>query len=183
MDLVRCIDPADTAHPTAFGRIVTWLDEEYTRFYRTEYAAVARTVYLILHDRQRAEDVAQEAFVRLLEHWRKVSTYDRPDAWVRRVAIRIAVKGLKRERVRASLERDVEPPTPPAPIDVDLMRAVGRLPAEQRAAIVLFYFEDRPIAEIVDVLGCTESAAKVWLHRARRRLADLLGEEVHHDAP
>jgi RNA polymerase sigma-70 factor (ECF subfamily) len=64
------------------------------------------------------------------------------------------------------------------PPDVDLMRAVAQLPAQQRAAVVLFYFEDRPVAEIVDLLGCTESAAKVWLHRARRRLAELLQEEV-----
>jgi len=183
MDLARCLDPAETADPRTFGVNVAELDEEYTWFYRAEYAAVARTVYLILHDRQRAEDVAQEAFVRLLEHWRKISRYERPDAWVRRVAIRIAVKTLKRERMRSFLERAVDPPPPSAPADVDLMRAVAQLPAQQRAAVVLFYFEDRPIAEIVDVLHRSESAAKVWLHRARGRLADLLGEEVRDDAP
>lgn len=159
------------------------LDEEYTWFYRAEYAAVARTVYFILHDRQRAEDVVQEAFVRLLEHWRKISRYERPEAWVRRVAIRIAVKTLKRDRRRSFLERDVEPPAPPTPADVDLLQAIAKLPGQQRAAVVLFYFEDRPIAEIVDLLGCSESAAKVWLHRARARLAELLGEEVPEDVP
>lgn len=69
-------------------------------------------------------------------------------------------------------------PAPAAPVDIDLLRAVGQLPAQQRAAVVLFYYEDRPVSEIVDLLGCTESAAKVWLHRARRRLADLLDEKV-----
>jgi hypothetical protein len=43
---------------------------------------VVQTAYLVLHDRQRAEDVAQEAFTQLFVHWKRVSRYQRPDAWV-----------------------------------------------------------------------------------------------------
>ena len=158
--------------------------DEYTSFYRAEFASVARTVHLIVRDAQRAEDITQEAFLRLLQHWTKVSKYERPGAWVRRVAIRLATKQVRRERLRAQLERDAtrdRTTTSGAPEDLDLMRAVAVLPAQQRAAVVLFYFEDRPVAEIADLLDCSESAAKVWLHRARRRLAELLAEEVTED--
>lgn len=58
-----------------------------------------------------------------------------------------------------------------------MLRAVATLPRAQQAAVVLFYFEDRPIAEIADVIGCSEVTARVHLHRARKRLTELLGYE------
>jgi RNA polymerase sigma factor (sigma-70 family) len=156
-------------------------DEEYDLLFTVEFPAVMRTVYLMIHDLDRAEDLTQDAFVQLLRHWKKVSRYDRPGAWVRRVAIRLAVEALRRERMRAVLERKVEPASAPVPVDIDVLRAVENLPAMQRAAVVLYYLEDCPLAEIADVLGCSESTARVHLHRARKHLADVLGEEVTED--
>jgi RNA polymerase sigma factor (sigma-70 family) len=153
-------------------------DAEYALLFRDEFPAVVRTVFLILHDRQGAEDVAQEAFTQLLVHWRKISRYELPEAWVRRVAIRLAVRGLRRERLRSALHREVEPPSVTSPVDVDLVRAVGSLPPQQRAAIALFYFEDQPVSEIARILDCSESTAKVHLFKARQRLAGLLGEDA-----
>ncbi len=155
---------------------------EYAWFFRAEYAQVSRTVFLILHDHGRAEDIAQEAFIQLLSHWRKVSRYERPEAWVRRVAIRMAVREAKREGRRTFVERESITERIEHLPDVDLARAVHALPAMQRAAVVLFYFEDRPIAEIVHILEISEGSVKVHLHRARERLAQLLGEEVGKDA-
>jgi len=72
-------------------------------------------------------------------------------------------------------------------LDLDVLRAVAKLPGTQRAAIVLFYLEDRPVAEVADSLGCSDATARVHLHRGRKRLAELLGEEEssmerNHDA-
>jgi RNA polymerase sigma factor (sigma-70 family) len=156
-------------------------DAEYDLLFTIEFPAVMRTVYLILHDLDRAEDVVQDAFVQLLKHWKKVSRYDRPGAWVRRVAIRLAMDSMQRERMRSLLERKVEPPRMPFPADVDVLRAIRDLSGMQRATVVLFYFEDRPIAEVADILGCTGSTARVHLHRARKHLAEVLGEEVTQD--
>lgn len=153
-------------------------DDEFTWFFRNEFPAVVKTTFLILNDRERAQEVAQDAFIELLSRWKKVSRYERPDAWVRRVAIRMAVRALRRERRRLQLERDVIPPPSHGPIDIDLIRAVRALPAAQRAAVVLYYFEDRPVSEIASILRCSEVTAKVHLHRARKRLAERLGEEV-----
>ena len=157
------------------------IEDPYASFYRAEFENVVRTSYLIVHDRQRAEDIAQEAFIQLLSHWNKVSHYQQPGAWVRRVAIRIASRSARRERLRPVLERETDPPPVFAARDVDLLNALRQLPARQRAAVALFYYEDRPLPEVAHILGCSHAAAKVHVFNARRRLAQLLGEEVQDD--
>lgn len=154
---------------------------EYAWFFRTEFPSVLRTVYLILRDRGRAEDIAQDAFTQLYAHWRKVSRYERPDAWVRRIAIRMAVREQRRNRLRSVLERTELEPTSDQPIDFDLAAAMKELSPTQRAIVVLYYYEDRPTAEIVDILGMSQSTVRVHLSRARRHLAELLREEVGDD--
>jgi DNA-directed RNA polymerase specialized sigma24 family protein len=153
-------------------------EDEYAAFYRAEFSHVVRTSYLIVHDRQRAEEIAQEAFIQLLTNWRKVSRYQQPGAWVRRVAIRIATRSARREGRRITLEHGADVTPAPVGQDLDLLSAIKKLPAQQRAAVALFYFEDRPLPEVADILGCSHAAAKVHVFNARRRLADLLREEV-----
>jgi RNA polymerase sigma-70 factor, ECF subfamily len=157
----------------------TWMkgaDERYTRLFDVEYPHVRRTVFVMVGDPGAAEDLTQDAFVQLLLHWRRVSRYERPGAWVRRVAIRLAVKHLKRESRRRALEPDASWGEPGQPVDLDVLRAVATLPARQRAVVALFYFEDRPMREVAELLGMSESTGFVHLHRARHRLAQLLGE-------
>lgn len=152
-------------------------DAEFAGFFQAEYPALIRSIYLIVRDREQARDIAQDAFVQLFSRWRRISRYERPDAWVRRVAIRMAVRASRRERLRRRLEHEFEATPPSGPLDLDVLRAVAKLPAAQRAAVVLFYFEDRPVAEIAEILACSEVTAKVHLHRARKRLAALLADE------
>jgi RNA polymerase sigma-70 factor (ECF subfamily) len=148
-----------------------------------DFPRVARTVHHIVGDRARAEEVTQDAFLALLRHWPKVAGYDRPDLWVRRVAIRAAQRERHRAWRRVELERttlgaqEVEPPTP-AP---EVLAAVRRLAPKQRAVVVLFYFEDRPMTEIAEILECSESTGWSQLHTARRHLARALAEEVPGD--
>lgn len=150
----------------------------YEWFFRDEFPRVVRTVYLVVHDRQTAEDIAQDAFARLLVHWPKVSRYEQPDAWVRRVAIRMAVRANRRAWMRTKLEAQTDGPAQQRPEDVDLLHAIAELPSAQRAAVVLFYYEDQPTAQIAEILGCSESTARVHLHKARRRLAQKLDRSV-----
>ncbi|MFD0578129.1 RNA polymerase sigma factor [Dactylosporangium darangshiense] len=154
---------------------------QFTLFFRQEFPRVVRTVFLITADHGRAEEVAQDAFMQLLHRWDAVSGYEQPEAWVRRVAIRMAARLARREQMRRVLEgrfrADLTAPPPDEPGDA-VHRAVQGLPSRQRAAVVLFYFEDRPIAEIAEILGCTAATARVHLHKARQRLAGVLQEEV-----
>jgi DNA-directed RNA polymerase specialized sigma24 family protein len=115
-------------------------DLEYAWFFRSEYEGVARAVRVILGDAEGARDIAQESFVQLLVHWKKVSRYERPEAWVRRVAIRLAVRALRRERLRPMLERRAQPePVRSLETDPEVTHAIARLSPSQRAAVVLFY--------------------------------------------
>ncbi len=149
----------------------------YSGFFRREFPKVVRTVYLVVRDLGRAEELSQEAFIQLLRHWRKVSSYERPEAWVRRVAIRLAVRSSRRERLRSVLERETSVAPGGEAAFVDLTEALRQLSMSQRAAIVLHYYEDRPIDEVADILGCSENTVKSHLHRGRNRLRVLLGEE------
>jgi RNA polymerase sigma-70 factor (ECF subfamily) len=160
-------------------------DALYAWFFRAEYAQVVRTVSLVLDDASAAEDVAQEAFLRLHLHWSKVHRYDRPDAWVRRVALNLAASRARREGRRAGLERlstrmgtgapDSVTAVPDRPEQGGPVRdALLALPHKQRALVVLYYYEDRPLTEAGALLGLTPGSAKVTLHRARRRLQQVL---------
>jgi DNA-directed RNA polymerase specialized sigma24 family protein len=183
--LSRFVEALEQMHPvrslamdTAVAIPMTDEDVGYSRFFRDQYPRVVRTIHLIVHDQSRAEDIAQDAFLRLLRDWPRISSYERPDAWVRRIAIRMAVRGLRRDQLFSTFRTYLLPRPAPEPRDLDVADAVRLLPRAQRAAIALFYYEDRPVSEIASIMGCTESTARVHLHHARQRLAKLLGEEV-----
>jgi RNA polymerase sigma-70 factor, ECF subfamily len=150
---------------------------DFTAFFREEFAGVLRTIELMLRDRERAEEITQDAFVQLYLNWSKISRYERPDAWVRRIAIRLMMRSVRRDRLWRLVRGGLLPSAPDRPIRYDLAGAIRLLSGGQRAAIVLHYYEDRPVTEVAVILGCSESTARVQLHRGRKRLAQLLGEE------
>jgi RNA polymerase sigma-70 factor (ECF subfamily) len=98
---------------------------------------------------------------------------------VRRVAIRMAVRVLRRDRLRPSLERkSLMPASTSLAAEGGLLSHVAQLPRNQRLAVVLHYVDDLPVSEVAAVLGCAEATARVHLHRGRRRLAELIAGEV-----
>ena len=152
--------------------------DAFAWFFTSEYPQVVRLLTVVLHDDAAAEDLAQEAFVRLHRNWAKVAEYESPEGWVRRVALNRAFSWRRRESRRPRLELAASPgeDSVPAPTGEreDVLRAVRALPPRDRALVALYHLEDRPLAEVAEVLGMREGAAKVALHRARRRLAELL---------
>lgn len=156
-------------------------DTGFSDFFRREFERLVRTAYLVLHDQQSAEDVAQDAFGQLYLNWTKISGYDNPQAWVRRVAIRMAVRVARREESRRALTRGQSPRSLPLGRDLDLAAALRALPGQQRAAVALHYYEGQSAEEIGRMLGCSASTVRTHLARARTRLAELLAdEEVNH---
>lgn len=159
--------------------------EAFEWFFAAEYPRVVRSLSRLLR-REDAEDVAQEAFARLHQNWAKVSRYEQPDAWVRRVALNRAISLATREgrralKERAGMSRDTHSVTPELP-DTRVAEALRSLPSRQRALVVLYYYEDRPLSESAELLGMSSGAAKVALHRARRKVAEMLALEVADDA-
>jgi RNA polymerase sigma factor (sigma-70 family) len=156
-------------------------DESFAWFFTSEYPQVVRLLTVVLHDAGSAEDLTQDAFVRLHLHWAKVSRYESPEAWVRRVALNRAFSWRRREGKRRGLELAADPRREAEPVSTsdreDVLRAVRSLPPRDRALVALYHLEDRPLAEVAEVLGLRPGAAKVALHRARRRLAELLAEQ------
>lgn len=155
---------------------------DYEWVYRAGFTSVARTVFLIVGSHAVAEEITQEAFLKLLQKWSTVCDYERPEAWARKVAVRMAVRHVDRERTRPlrELRAQPRPADPPLP-DPEVARAVAGLAPMQRAAVALYYFEDRPVLEIARMLQVSESTVKQHLLRARTRLAEALHEEVTGD--
>lgn len=156
-------------------------EEEFEWLFRAHFTSVARTVRLIVGDSARSEEITQEAFAKLWAQWDTLAGYERPAAWARLVAVRMAVRDSRRERARPWLERRSDRQPQDVVPDPDLERALRSLTRMQRAAVVLRYYEDRPVAEVAAILGVSDSTIKQHLFRARHRLAELLREEVTDD--
>ena len=130
---------------------------------------------------QDAQDVLQDA---LLHAWQALPSF-RQDAAVLTWLIRIVINGCHNLRRRPApvptqpQEQPMDQPTVEAVIEardrVDLVTAaIAELPFDQRAALVLYTFDGRSQAQVAALLGTTESAVKVRIHRARRALLDRL---------
>ena len=153
---------------------------DFESFYRSEYRSVVGLAYALSGSRIAAEDITQDAFLAAHKEWGRVATYDRPDAWVRRVVSNLAVSLIRtKAREAAALirlkPRDGFLPQMPEE-DAHFWKAVRSLPRRQAQVIALHYLEDRPIADIALVLGCAENTVKVHLHKGRQRLARKLNE-------
>jgi RNA polymerase sigma-70 factor (ECF subfamily) len=132
-----------------------------------------------------AADVVQEAFVQAVVQWRRVSRYDDPVAWIRRVAINRG-RNRRRSRVRRdALTQRIASTTSSAPMpavehDGELVALVAALPPQQRLALSLFYFADLSVAECADAMELSQGAVKYHLHAARTSLGRAL--DVRDDA-
>ena len=120
-------------------------------------------------DPEVASDAVAEAFAQALRRTDLRSPLD----WIWKTAFRIAAAELKRRRPPAVVfERSVEL----EPQEVDVIRALAKLPPKQRAVIVLHHVVDQPVSQVAETLGIKPSAVRMHLTRGRRRLRDLLEE-------
>jgi RNA polymerase sigma factor (sigma-70 family) len=144
--------------------------------FRHEYAAIVRTVAPILGSGADAEAVSQEAFAKAFARWARVGRYDRPGAWIRRVAIRDAVRFAERRHRSNGRPVDVTDPGDGVVTRMELQQALQELTPKQRACIVLHHIAGWPVAEVAAAVGCSEATVRVHLHRARARLASRLAQ-------
>jgi RNA polymerase sigma-70 factor (sigma-E family) len=145
--------------------------------------AAIRLAYFLTGDRELAEDVVQDAFVRVAGRFRYLREPDAFDAYLRRAIVNLVVSYLRHlglERRDLARQRS-EPRRDHVDADVaerDAMwRALQALPARQRAAIVLRYYEDLSERETADILRCSVAAANQLVRRGLAALRERIGSE------
>jgi RNA polymerase sigma-70 factor, ECF subfamily len=150
--------------------------------YRADGDRLWRAVYAWSGDPEVASDAVAEAFAQLIHRGQAVRE---PAAWAWRTAFRIAAGAMKARRAASSIEPIEVSGASAGPEagyldrygDPDLLAALRRLPDGQRAAVILFYYADLPIAQIASRLASNQLAVRANLSRGRRRLRLLLGDD------
>jgi RNA polymerase sigma-70 factor (ECF subfamily) len=150
--------------------------------YRTDGDRLWRAVYAWSGDADVASDSVAEAFAQLINRGQDVRD---PAAWAWRTAFRLAAGAMKASRIANAIAPSGAGAGPAGQEpgynyrygDPDLLAALRRLPDGQRAAVILFYYADLPIAEIAARLGSNQLAVRANLSRGRRRLRQLLGDD------
>lgn len=156
-------------------------DPAFEALFRATYAPLVRSLS-VGESPEVAADAVQEAFFEAAKRWRRIRSYERPEAWVRRAAVH-RLLNHKRGRRRHDAALDRVPIPPDAELhaaDLDLRAAVEALPRTQRLAVALHYLADVPVREVADLLEVSEGTVKSNLFDARRALRRTL--EVHDDA-
>ena len=172
------------------------VDDPLEALHREHYASLVRLATLVLGDVGLAEQVTQDAFVKLQLRWGGLRRVDRAPAWLRSAVLNGARSQLRHHKVRDRYvgRRTVAPAlaTPVcALLDRDsherVVAALRRLAPRQREALALRYYLDLPEAEIAAAMGVSAGSVKVHLHRGIAALgrelaapdgAEPAGEEV-----
>ncbi len=157
-------------------------DREFLDFFADEFWSLRRLGFLLTGDWGEAEELAQEAMARTFAAWPRVR-HRQPAAYARKVLLNRHRSLLRRAVVEArhALASRPQAQTRHEPDfsgdDLVLWQALRRLPARQRAAIVLRYYLDLPEAEVARQLGVPVGTVKSLVHRALARLRQRLGAE------
>ena len=139
--------------------------------YAAEFVGVTRLAFLLVRSQVVAEELAQDAFLRLYERYDSV---EKPAGFLRTAVVRLALTWLS----RADMERDrfatvgVARPVDAPELD-ETWQALGRLRPDRRAVLVLRFYEQLRHPEIADLLGCSPATVR---SRTRRALQDLRKE-------
>jgi RNA polymerase sigma factor (sigma-70 family) len=158
-----------SAQPAARPRTAPGFDDVYA----AEFVRVARLAYLLVRSRAVAEELAQDAFLRLYGHFDAV---ENPAAFLRTAVGRLALTWLGRadmERDRLTRVGGGQLAAVEAPELDETWLALGRLPVERRTVLVLRFYAQMRSPEIAELLGCSAATVR---SRVRRGLTDLRKE-------
>lgn len=152
-------------------------EDEFDAFYTAAFPRLTGQLSAFTGDHGEAQDVVQEAFVRAWDRRRNFLADEAPEAWIRTVAMRLAVSRWRRARRWLELVRRTPPPefTPgPGPERTALVAALRQLPKAQRMAIVLHHLCDLSVEQVASETGAPVGTVKARLSRGRAALAKQL---------
>jgi RNA polymerase sigma-70 factor (ECF subfamily) len=152
----------------------------FEEFFQAEHVRLARALYLLTGNAAEADELTQEAMVRVYERWERVRQLDSPQGYLFRTAM-----NLHRSRLRglASRARHILQPTPPPdPAEVaqhrdTLARALASLPAGQRQAVVLVEWLGMDQDEAAAALRIKPGSVRARLSRARADLRRMMEDD------
>jgi RNA polymerase sigma-70 factor (sigma-E family) len=155
--------------------------DEFAEFAAASLRDLRRTAYLMCGDWHLAEDLAQEALIRVYRSWRRVQRRESLPGYARQTVVRLVIDERRRPKRRELV--GVEPwdlPVPDASAEVDerheVLAALAGLPPRRRACVVLRFHLDLSVAETAQVLGCSEGTVKSQTSAALAHLRRALGD-------
>lgn len=153
--------------------------DRMTRLFEAHSPQALRLAYLLTGDRELANDVAQDAFVRLFTRLRDRGSPDNFQTYLRTTVVNLCKDHWRRKGVAKSVrfvetEDRVDPPE--LETRDELWTALKTLPQRQRTALVLRYFEDLSERQTADVMGCSVGAVKALVTRGTEGMRRTLEE-------
>jgi len=152
----------------------------FEELFASEHATLFRALYLITGNTQEAEELMQDAFLRVWERWDRVRGMENPPGYLCRVAVngaRSRVRRLKLSARRALVPGLPEDPFAAADLRDELVRALASLSERQRMALVLTDLMDLPAEESAKVLGIKASTVRSLASQARATLRVTMDAE------
>jgi len=158
-------------------------EREFVEYVQARMPWLRRLAYRLCGQWSAADDLVQECLVALYRHWRKASTADSVDAYVRTMLVHAYLAERQRSWIRRvrPVADVIGPPTAPlagAEHRVDLLAALTKLSRGQRAVLVLRYWEDLDVAQTAVALGCSTGTVKSQTSIAIAALRRLLPNYV-----
>jgi RNA polymerase sigma-70 factor (sigma-E family) len=157
----------------------------YDEFVRARTPSLLRAAFLLTGDQHLAEDLVQSALARTHRAWRRLHRSENAEAYTRKIMYHLQVAWWRRPRVAESLSASVPEqraagldPGDRVAINTTLREALQRLTRNQRAVLVLRFFEDRTEAETAETLGVSVGTVKSQTARALAALRRLAPELV-----
>lgn len=152
--------------------------EQLADLFDQNFVSLRRLAFVLLGDASAADEVAQDAFVRLYASWRRLDELDHPPTYLRKIVLNLCrTRGRRAALQRRShqlLQREEATREPDVALRLDVWQALEKLPHRQRACVVLRYLEDLSEADVAQILDCSVGTVKSQLHRARAKLEAAL---------
>jgi len=148
--------------------------DRFAAFWRAERDRLYRALHLTVGDADLAADAVDEAMARAWQRWDRIGEYERPEAWVFRVAYNSSVS-WRRKRARRPVRpiEELDQPVTDGIGDPDLLAAVQALPPGLRATVVLRFLLDWPAEQAAAALGVAPGTVRSRTHRALSKLQQM----------
>ncbi|MCU1675373.1 MAG: polymerase sigma factor [Frankiales bacterium] len=166
-------------------------EDQFGEFVDARLPALRRTAFFLCGDWHSAEDLAQTTLIRMYRAWPGISAREAVDGYARQVLVRVFLddrrRPWRRERATERVPEGAAQAGTEYEVRDELLGALAMLPAQQRAAVVLRYWEDLSVEETARTLGVGEGTVKSYCARGLSRLRELLpepaGQAIHRTRP